>query len=125
MRAREDYSRHITLALILTVAILALFQIYILREPDRITGVEAQDKTIATTAGELLFQQNCTLCHGNDGEGTEGRPALNDKKFLDSTSDDRIFSIIGSGVPNTEMPAWGQSHGGPLTDENITNLVSF
>jgi cbb3-type cytochrome c oxidase subunit III len=125
MRAKENYTPQITLALGLTVMILILFQIYIFREPDRIAGVEAHDLSVAVSAGEALFKKNCTLCHGDNGEGTVGRPSLNDKPFLDSTSDDTIFSIISSGVPNTEMPAWNQSHGGPLTDEDVRNLVAF
>jgi cbb3-type cytochrome c oxidase subunit III len=125
MRAQEDYTPLISLALGLTVVILVLFQIYIFREPDRIAGVESHDKAVAESAGQTLFKKNCTLCHGDNGEGTEGRPALNDKQLLDTTSDDTIFSIISSGVPNTEMPAWNQSHGGPLTNEDVHNLVAF
>lgn len=125
MRVQEDYSPLISVAFVLTIAILVLFQLYIMNEPVRIAGVMAHDSEVAVSAGQTLFQANCTLCHGDNGEGTRGRPSLNDKQFLDNTSDDRIFSIISSGVPNTEMPAWNQSHGGPLTDEDVTNLVAF
>src|SRR5512142_1006884 len=125
MRAKENYLPHVTVALGLTLAILASFQLYIFREPERIAGVEAQDKALAVSAGQALFKKNCTLCHGDNGEGTEGKPSLNDKSFLAAASDDTIFSVISSGVPNTEMPAWNQSHGGPLTDENVRQLVAF
>jgi mono/diheme cytochrome c family protein len=125
MRTKENYFPLISVALVLTVAILISFQLYIFNEPARIAGVMAHDSEIAVSAGQTLFQTNCTLCHGDNGEGTPGRPSLNDKHFLDTTSDDRIFSIISSGVPNTEMPAWNQSHGGPLTDEDVSNLVAF
>ncbi len=124
MRQKENYTRHVALALILTLAVLASFQIYIWGEPGRIAAVEAHDKEVAVAAGQALFQKNCTLCHGNNGEGDIG-PSLNDKKFLDNTADDQIFSIVSSGVPNTQMPAWNQSHGGPLTDEDVTQLVAF
>ncbi len=125
MRPKENYLPHVTVALGLTLAILASFQLYIFREPERIAGVEAQDKVLAVSAGQALFTKNCTLCHGDNGEGTEGKPSLNDKVFLAAASDDTIFSVISSGVPNTEMPAWNQSHGGPLTDENVRQLVAF
>jgi cytochrome c oxidase cbb3-type subunit 3 len=125
MRVQEDYTPHMTLALGLTVIILILFQIYIFREPTRIAGVEAHDKEVAESAGQAIFKKNCTLCHGDNGEGSDGRPALNDKQLLDTTADDTIFSIISSGVPNTEMPAWNQAHGGPLTDEDVHNVVAF
>src|SRR5579871_4720685 len=125
MRVKEDYFRLISVAFALTVAILVLFQLYIFNEPNRISAVMANDNAVAVSAGQAIFQNNCTLCHGDSGQGTPGRPALNDKHFLDTTNDDVIFSVISSGVPNTEMPAWNQSHGGPLTDENVQDVVAF
>ena len=125
MRRNESYVPFFTVGLLLTLGILVTFQLYLIREPDRISSVEANDQQVAVAAGKALFTANCTLCHGNNGEGTPGRPALNDKSLLSNTSDDTLFSIISSGVPNTEMPAWNQSHGGPLTDENVLQLVAF
>ncbi len=124
MRSKENYTRHVAVAFVLTLAILASFELYILREPERIAGVEASDTSIAVNAGQALFKTDCTLCHGDNGEGDVG-PALNDKTFLNTTSDDTIFSVISSGVPGTQMPAWNQSHGGPLTDQDITQLVAY
>ncbi len=125
MRRTETYVPFLTVALLLTVAILVTFQLYLIREPDRITAVEAHDQQVAVTAGQALFKANCALCHGDNGEGTPGRPALNDKGLLSNATDDTLFSVISSGVPNTEMPAWNQSHGGPLTDENVRQLVAY
>src|SRR5579859_3791862 len=124
MRARENYTPHLAVAFGLTLAILAAFQLYLLREPGRIAGVLAADKNTAVAAGAALFDKNCSPCHGSQGEGDIG-PALNDKLFLSSTADDTIFSVISSGVPDTQMPAWNQSHGGPLTDQDVNNLVAF
>ncbi len=124
MRAQENYAPHIAVALGLTLAILAAFQLYLFREPGRISGVLAADRAQAVAAGAALFDKNCSPCHGSQGEGDIG-PALNDKTFLASTADDTIFSVISSGVPDTQMPAWNQSHGGPLTDEDVHNLVAF
>jgi mono/diheme cytochrome c family protein len=124
MRSVENYTSHLAVALGLTLAILASFQIYLFREPARITGDAARDKALAVSAGQKLFTKSCSPCHGSDGEGDVG-PSLNDKQFLSTTPDDTIFSIISSGVPGTEMPAWNQSHGGPLTDEDVTQLVAF
>jgi len=75
-------------------------------------------------SGGELFAQNCASCHGEQGEGVDA-PALNDKKFLAETHDQVIFSLISSGVPGSEMPAWNQAHGGPFTDQEIRELVAF
>jgi mono/diheme cytochrome c family protein len=124
MRPKEDYTPFIAAGFILTLAILVSFQVYILREPGRIASVEASDKAIAVEAGQSLFKKNCTLCHGDNGEG-DSAPALNDKTFLNTTADDTIFSVISSGIPGTEMPAWNEAYGGPLTDEDVRQLVAF
>ena len=124
MRASENYTPHVVAGLILSLAIFAAFQLYLLREPGRIAGVLAADKSQAVQAGADLFTQNCATCHGSQGEGDIG-PALNDKTFLASTADDTIFSVISSGIPDTQMPAWNQTHGGPLTDQSVNQLVAF
>ena len=124
MRQKENYSRHISVSLILTVAILVSFQFYIFREPGRIAADETRDQLIAVTEGRALYNENCAMCHGEQGEGVDG-PPLNDKPFLANTADETIFSLIGSGVPGTEMPAWGQVHGGPFTDEQVRQLITF
>lgn len=124
MRPKENYTRHVSVALILTIAILVSFQIYIFREPARIAADEKRDQLIAVTEGRSSYAENCAMCHGEEGEGVDG-PALNDKQFLASAADDTIFSVISSGIPSTEMPAWNQAHGGPFTDEQVRALVAF
>ena len=124
MRKREDYSRLLGTALFLSIGILIAFQIYMLREPSRITTVLAADQSAQVAQGQKLFADNCATCHGNNGEGDIG-PALNSKKFLQSTDDNVIFSLIGSGVPGTAMPSWSQAYGGPFTNEQINDLVGY
>ena len=125
MNRSESYVPFLGVALTLTVGILVIFQIYVLGEPTRIAGFQAHDQSVAVTAGQALFKTNCTLCHGDSGEGTPNRPALNDKSLLSTTTDDELFSIVSSGIPNTEMPAWNQANGGPLTDESVRQVVAF
>jgi cbb3-type cytochrome c oxidase subunit III len=124
MRPKEEYTRLIVTSLVLTVAIFIAFQVYLVREPGRIAAVEARDKTLAVEGGQALFKKNCALCHGDNGEGSSG-PALKDKTFLNTTDDDTFFNVISAGVPSTEMPAWNEAHGGPMTDEEVKQVVAF
>lgn len=124
MRPAENYTRHVLTAFGLTLALMASFQVYIFREPARIAADEARDKLIAVTLGRGLYEENCAMCHGKEGEGVDG-PPLNDINLLTSASDETIFSLISSGVPGTEMPAWGQVHGGPFTDQEVGQIVAF
>ncbi len=124
MRSEENYTKFVVAAFGLTIAILVSFQIYIFREPARITAEKASDLSLAVNEGRTLYGTYCTACHGKDGEGDDG-PPLNDKQFLKDTGDLTIFSVISSGVPGTKMPAWNQAHGGPLTDQEVDQLVAF
>ena len=124
MRSNENYTRFYAVALIFTVAILGSFQLYIAREPARIAADEKRDALVAISSGRTLFTDNCVMCHGEEGEGVDG-PPLNDRSFLRNTADQTIFSLISSGVPGTEMPAWSQVNGGPFTDEQVRQLVAF
>ncbi len=124
MRTEENNLPLIVVGLILTLGILAAFQVYVMNEPVRIDRVLAADQADAVANGQKLFKANCVVCHGQNGEGLVG-PALSSKTLLASATDATLFSIISSGVPNTAMPAWNQSNGGPFTDEQVRSLVAF
>jgi mono/diheme cytochrome c family protein len=124
MRPRENYTPYISVAFTLTLAILVSFQVYVLREPERIAADEARDELIEVTVGRGLYAENCAMCHGKEGEGVDG-PPLNDKRFLNETADETIFSLVSSGIPSSEMPAWNQVHGGPFTDEQVLQVAAF
>src|SRR3990172_4283480 len=124
MRPRESFSRFVVVGLALTLAILFTFQIYIFGEPARIQAVEAADRATAESAGRIAYADNCAACHGENGEGGVG-PALNSRELLKTTADDTLSSLIRTGVPGTLMPAWGQPYGGPFTDEQVDQIVTF
>lgn len=124
MRPKENYTPFITVAFGLTLATLVTFQIYVMREPARIQADEATDRAAAIAAGHELYAENCAACHGENGEGGIG-PALNSKELLKETADEVLFNLTRTGIPGTTMPAWGQSFGGPFTDEQITQMVAF
>ena len=53
--------------------------------------------------GGLLYQANCTGCHGPDGDGVAG-VNLGSGRFRRASSDEDIARIIQAGVPGTAMP---------------------
>jgi len=124
MRSTENYTPFVSVAFFLTLGLLLAFQIYLWREPVRIQQDETRDKQTSIEEGKKLFAENCTSCHGEQGEGGIG-PALNSKELLETSPDELIFSLIRTGVPGTRMPAWGQVFGGPLTDEQMMQISAF
>src|ERR1700722_1504637 len=69
-----------------------------------------------------LFSQNCSGCHGKDGQGALtvgiGRPV-----YLAIANDAMIRRTIEEGRAGTPMPAFAQHAGGMLTDAQIEILV--
>src|SRR5580698_2446296 len=69
-----------------------------------------------------LFSQNCSGCHGKDGQGALtvgiGRPV-----YLAIAEDAIIRRTIEEGRSGTPMPPFAQRAGGLLTDSQIEILV--
>ncbi len=83
--------------------------------------VKVELSASAIAEGEGLYTQNCSRCHGPQGQGTQRGPALNIKSFLNTTSDGAIQQIIQNGVPGTAMLGWADR----LSETEILALVAF
>jgi alcohol dehydrogenase (cytochrome c) len=55
-------------------------------------------------AGEQLFLQHCSICHGAEGEG-KSAPSLVERSFEFGSSDWALFRTTTRGVPAAGMPA--------------------
>lgn len=108
---------------ILILLVLA-FPLYRATDGSRRDAALASQNQALLTQGHELWGTNCAACHGTNGEGGSA-PALNSQEFLTSVSDDQIHGIIAGGIPGTPMPAWLNDYGGPLTDEQISALVTY
>jgi len=121
---KEDYSSLVTLVIILTIALMVIFGWYWVVERARLTAAAELLQVERIAHAETIYANQCASCHGLAGEGGVG-PALNNRVVLKNTIDGVFYSVIRSGVPNTQMPAWGVEFGGPLTDEDIRSLVAY
>jgi mono/diheme cytochrome c family protein len=127
---------------LLMVIALAL-PIYWLAEGGRQAGA-VKDFRATFIAGGLDVYTNkaqCVNCHGPQGVGgstsyvitddagkyvnqvTWKAPALN--TVLWRFSQDEVTHIINYGRPGTPMPAWGSLGGGPLSDQQISNVIDY
>jgi mono/diheme cytochrome c family protein len=73
--------------------------------------------------GAVLFDQNCVVCHGENGQGRVGATLAKDWPSI--RPDLQIKATIERGVPGSPMPAWSQANGGPLTEAQINHIVSY
>jgi len=120
----ENITPYIIAGLAMTLAIVFSLAIYSFRETTRLVQAAEDFTHERIQRGAEIYQEQCVACHGAQGEGGSG-PALNNRSLLKNTLDSVFFSVIRSGVPGTQMPAWNVDFGGPLTDEDVHDLVAF
>jgi cytochrome c oxidase cbb3-type subunit 3/ubiquinol-cytochrome c reductase cytochrome c subunit len=65
-----------------------------------------------------LYAQNCAGCHGAEGRGGASI-ALANPVYLAIVDENAMRKVVANGVRGTAMPAFAQSAGGMLTEEQI------
>jgi mono/diheme cytochrome c family protein len=70
-----------------------------------------------------LYAQNCAACHGAEGRGGASI-ALANPVYLAIVDENAMHNVVANGVRGTSMPAFAQSAGGLLTDEQINVITS-
>lgn len=75
------------------------------------------------SAGSVVFQTNCLMCHGERGQGRFGAPLA--KAWPSSDPETYLKQVINSGIAGSIMPAWSKVNGGPLTDAQIADVAAF
>lgn len=75
------------------------------------------------TNGSQIYADNCLVCHGPYAKGRVGVNLSQDFPSIDI--DAFLQQTIADGVEGTRMPAWAQSNGGPLTDQQIADVAAY
>jgi len=136
-----SFTRRVLPGLLATLGVLALLILSIAREPARIMHARAEWRGQAIARGAAIFHEACTECHGVHGEGLVG-PALNADDLLLMANDAALpprvqargwrgdlpaylDAAIRNGRAGGKMPGWSQQAGGPLTDQQIQDVVAF
>jgi cytochrome c oxidase cbb3-type subunit 3 len=70
-----------------------------------------------------LYARNCAACHGEEGRGGASI-ALANPVYLAVVDENAVHNVVANGVRRTSMPAFAQSAGGLLTDEQINVITS-
>lgn len=85
-----------------------------------VTGFNMPSKAYAASkAGEHLYSENCSVCHGDKGSGGVGVP-LDLESFQNSISDEYLIKTIKYGRIGRTMPAFKK-----LGDKKIHAIVKY
>ncbi len=90
---------------------------------DYVLSLSGLDHDSAAAArGQAVYQQECSICHMEDGSGdrTQGAPALNDAIWLHGGDKDTIVDVVTNSRRGV-MPAWGNR----LDDATIKKLTIY
>jgi len=139
----KKLDRTLGAGLLLLVVIGVALPLYWLNEPTRQVEAAEEFQRIFVERGEDLYVEgaNCAACHGPVGVGGVAQTALlNDRGEFVSTvqwqspaldtvlfrySRDEVYDILQYGRQNSPMPAWGELGGGPLTDQQLLNIIDY
>lgn len=125
-------------ALIATVVLAIIMPVYYLSEAGRqVAAAERFDEIAVERGHEWFLEFQCGDCHGPSGGGggadyVEDRsglttswaaPAIDDIFYRYSRDEAGYWLVYGrAGSP---MPAWGTEGGGPLTSQQIDELLAY
>jgi mono/diheme cytochrome c family protein len=129
---------------VLTVFLAVLLPFLYLREPARQEAAASKELTESVRLGQATFHEFCARCHGTQGQGgvveryvtpgvkgaTPKDVAAPDLREIHSRNPDAdvatvAWTAIQKGRPPTPMPTWGVRYGGPMNDQQITDLVNY
>lgn len=115
---------HLRLTLLGASLLAIALGLYILIEPQRMTQAAADLLDAQIAEGQIVYAENCAVCHNAAGEGLGANPALNTEavKLMDY---DTLYKTIARGRYNTAMPAWSVTDGGPLNDAQINAVIAL
>lgn len=132
--------RSLLLGLLSLTVIAVALPFYWLGEPGRQAGAEDGFDNRAVSRGATQYAESCTSCHGANGQAGAAAVTITDEdgRFVASVSwtapslttlftrfdDDEVRFILNYGR-NGVMPAWGAPGGGPLTTQQIDNLLAY
>jgi mono/diheme cytochrome c family protein len=128
----------------LTVFLALLLPFLYLREPVRQRAAAEKELTESVRLGQATFEEFCERCHGPNAEGGTVKryvtPGVKGAKPADVQApnlhevyarhpDQDVAAVawetIQKGRPPTPMPTWGVRYGGPMNDQQITDLVNY
>ena len=85
--------------------------------PDRHAAAQKGDPA----KGLVIYKSTCIICHGENGQGTDRAPALNDPAKLAQFDDAWYANTITAGRLAKGMPTWGTV----LSPQQIRDLVAL
>ena len=138
-------SKQVNVMIGLMFLVTLFFAVNVINEPNRADTARHHQTETFSKRGAEIFVNNCRNCHGLEGLGPEEgaiAPKLNNPAFLVLAEDNEyglsatsegvalgirnfLTTTLECGRKGTIMPTWGEKYGGPLSDLQISYLVTL
>jgi mono/diheme cytochrome c family protein len=110
--------------LVLMALFVLAFPIFRFYEPAQRADARESQSSFFAAEGAELFEVSCAECHGPAGSGAIA-PAIGSAEFLASVTDEQISQLTALGVPGSEMVAYSNDYGGPMTATEIRSITTY
>lgn len=82
---------------------------------------------VVAASGKATWLKYCALCHGAEAKGyaADNAPSMVTSTFLASADDGFLKNSIVFGRPGTAMAPYGKPQGGPLSDQEVADLIKY
>ncbi|MXW42112.1 MAG: cytochrome c [Acidimicrobiia bacterium] len=127
--------------LVTLVIIGVALPLYWLGEPGRQEGYVNYTRDQFTSRGFEQYEERCASCHGGGGLGGTTATSVTDDNgnfvaaiqweapalttVLYRFSEEEVRYILNYGRPPTPMQAWGAPGGGPLTTQQVDEIIQY
>jgi mono/diheme cytochrome c family protein len=88
------------------------------RDHDKTNPFRGQPDAVA--AGQRLYADHCSKCHGQDAQGTKKRPPLKSDRVQLEASEGDLHWLLVNGNMRRGMPSWAR-----LPDPQLWQLISY
>ncbi len=140
----KKLDRTLGLGLVALGVIALALPLYWLAEPSRQTDMVKDFQNVAVSRGENIYVNaaQCANCHGPNGVGGAASYTILDPKtgaYVDQVqwkapalntvmyryTPEQVTYILNYGRGYSPMPAWGAPGGGPLTEQQIADVIAY
>jgi mono/diheme cytochrome c family protein len=120
----STHTAEVLIGIVATATIALALPLYALWEPARIASAQARQLGADLDQAMTLYAENCVVCHGSAGAGIGANPPLA-TEGLRTADFDMLAKVVARGRTGTAMPAWSQEDAGPLSNYQISQVVTL
>jgi len=87
---------------------------------DHVRTSPARDDKDAVAAGQILFEDHCSKCHGKNALGSRSKPSLRTGRIQQVATEGDLHWLLVNGELRRGMPSWSR-----LPDQQLWQVIAY